>query len=89
MKFYSQFGFNDPDAKAYEAQKELRVITVASENLYMGIPSLPPHAFGQWSTQIAMVGILRIAPRSGCARHQKTVPYEISGTYSAGKRRWR
>lgn len=46
MKFYSQFGFHDPDAKAYEAQKKLRVITIASENLYMGIPSLPPMLLG-------------------------------------------
>ncbi|MBT9169486.1 MAG: hypothetical protein DDT19_02846 [Syntrophomonadaceae bacterium] len=46
MEFHSQFGFRDPNVKAYEAQKELRVISPTAELLYRGAPSMPSMLLG-------------------------------------------
>lgn len=46
MQFKSQFGFNDPDIKAYEVQKDLRVISSAGQQFYAGIPTFPSMLLG-------------------------------------------
>ena len=52
MDFRSQFGFRDPNVKAYEAQKELRVISPSAELLYRGIPSMPAMLLGNGALEV-------------------------------------